>query len=549
MGSEDNAAPDSNVTDSDVTAVNVTAAAVTDTKVVTRAESNSVEQSRYDGGPWQKLDPKMMLVRPVVDLIRSLPVLFGTLILGHGSSWQWIGVAVTALTMVISIGHCLTARYRITDEYMELKTGIVRRKHRSVPRDRIRTVDITAEAKHRLFGLSAVKIGTGRHTKDRSDELVLDAVSKVEAHRLASVLLHRVPASAPGASQLSLSDKDSTESEVTLAQFEKSWIRYSPFALSGLATVAVVVGLLYRFADELHLTPQRLGLARNLVDHFSRVSLGIAAAESAVALLLIVVLFSVAGYVLSFGNYKLSKGKSALHVRRGLITTRSVSMEEERLRGLVMHEPLPARLMGGARCLAVASGLAPRTGSSVIVPLAPVSLVRNVAATVLGEKTPLGEKAPLTDVPLTGHPRSASRRRMSRALGGLLIIGLVLFLGSLLDGFPDWPWQACVVLIPFVVLLAQDRYRNLGHALTENYVIGRSGSLVRETFLLRRTGVIGWKISQSLFQRRSGLVTVTATVAAGKGGYEILDLAEQEAWEFADKAIPGLLTPFLEYRR
>ncbi|MCW2755227.1 MAG: Bacterial rane flanked domain protein, partial [Marmoricola sp.] len=45
-------------------------------------------------------------------------------------------------------------------------------------------------------------------------------------------------------------------------------------------------------------------------------------------------------------------------------------------------------------------------------------------------------------------------------------------------------------------------------------------------------------------QRRAGLVSLTATTAAGRQSYEILDLPEDWAAGFADAAVPGLIGQF-----
>jgi putative membrane protein len=425
---------------------------------------------------------------------------------------------------------------------MELRTGIVHRRHRAVPLDRVRTVDSTAELKHRLFGLTAVKIGTGRHTKDRSDELVLDAVSKTEAQRLVTLLLHRQPQlTEPVGGEKATDDAVAPQAEeAVLAEFDRRWIRYSPFALSGLATVGAIVGFVYHYAHELHVDPSRFGPLRALAEYFTKAPSALAIVVAAIGLMLLVSLASVAGYVLSFWNFKLTRGNSALHVWRGLITTRAVSIEEDRLRGIGLREPLPVRLLGGARCVAVASGLSARTGGSVLLPFAPAERAHEVAATVLREESDPG------DTRLRTHPRRALNRRLNRAIGGVLVLAMLLFLGSWIGFLSDWLWKVAMVFVPIAAVVGWDRYRNLGHALTDRYVISRKGSLERETLTLKRDAIIGWKMDRSLFQRRAGLMTLVATIAAGKGSYPITDMDESDALKLADAAIPGLLTPFLE---
>jgi putative membrane protein len=110
---------------------------------------------------------------------------------------------------------------------------------------------------------------------------------------------------------------------------------------------------------------------------------------------------------------------------------------------------------------------------------------------------------------------------------------------------PNWPWEITLALLPVAALLGWDRYRNLGHVLTERHLVARSGSLVRETVALQRTGIIGWRLHRSFFQRRAGLVTVVATTAAGDGAYHVIDVAEADGLALADAAVPDLLRPFL----
>jgi len=148
--------------------------------------------------------------------------------------------------------------------------------------------------------------------------------------------------------------------------------------------------------------------------------------------------------------------------------------------------------------------------------------------------------------PLVRHPRRALYRRLSRAVIGVLVLAVALYGLAWLGALPDWPWQAALVLVPFAALVGWDRYRGLGHALTGRYLVTRSGSLDRGTAAVRCDGMTGVVVERSYFQRRAGLVTIIAPVAAGKGHYRVLDVGEADGLALADRAVPGLLTPFLE---
>ena len=85
---------------------------------------------------------------------------------------------------------------------------------------------------------------------------------------------------------------------------------------------------------------------------------------------------------------------------------------------------------------------------------------------------------------------------------------------------------------------------SLGHATGPRSFSVRSGWLVREQAILQRRAVVGWQVSQSVFQRRAGLATVLACVGAGRGGYAALDMAADDVAEFTAGASEEWATTF-----
>jgi hypothetical protein len=119
---------------------------------------------------------------------------------------------------------------------------------------------------------------------------------------------------------------------------------------------------------------------------------------------------------------------------------------------------------------------------------------------------------------LTPHPRTARARRLRLAAAATLGLIVVLAVVHLLWDLPAF-WtgvtsMVAVVLSGWAFWTALDAYASLGHMLDGRYLVTRRGSVRRSTVHLRRSGIIGWRIKQSIFQRRLGLVTVDATTAA-----------------------------------
>jgi putative membrane protein len=157
----------------------------------------------------------------------------------------------------------------------------------------------------------------------------------------------------------------------------------------------------------------------------------------------------------------------------------------------------------------------------------------------------LGVREPVTG-PLTPHGPRARRRRFTRAVGGCVPVVAAVVAVSRLADWPTWVWEASLVSVPVAVALAADRARSLGHAVTPTALVARTGSVVRRRSMLSRAGIIGLNLRRSFFQRRAGLVTLTATTAAGRQAYAVPDVADAEALRVCEEAMPGLLAPFLE---
>lgn len=494
------------------------------------------------GSDWRALDRRSpavtALVATGIAVGSGVPLALGMRGEGH-PLWQVaLLVAGGALVLIgiAALGDRLRWRYtrfRVTDERVELRFAWVVHRMRSIPRDRIRTVDLTANPLLRLFGVVKVQIGTGQQAGEKS-QLVLSPLDRAQAEVLRGELLHRTePASTPA------------PRVPAIANLDWRWIRYAPVSVSTPILGAAAFGGLLQISDW-------FGLRRTVIGETGELLRGLPVVVMIAILVLTGVLVGVLGslglFVELWSGYRLTREHGQLRVRRGLLTTRSLSLDESRLRGVEVLEPLGARMLGAGRVDAVASGLRTqgdreRSDPKTLLPPAPLAEAHRVAAEVVGEPV-----SPTVSARLREHPPAARGRRLRWAIGTVLLIAAALaLLGTLLSGVLLW-LAGIVVLVglPVGIALARDAYRNLGHGIIGEYLVSRHGAGSRRTVALRRGGVIGWTITSSPFQRRAGLLTLTATTAANRGAYPIYDVGESEGLAFADEAVPGLLTPFLE---
>lgn len=509
---------------------------------------------------WRRLDRRMLFVHPVTELIRFLPALVVFFFVGRSGGdeqGRWWHLAAVVAVVALGLLRYLTTTFRITPEQVQLRKGLVSRHILSTRLDRVRTVDLTSSPIHRLLGLSKVVIGTGSSSTNRDDQLSLDALGMQEARGLREELLHRrmrtvpsagaperadsgpagdpgIPAGAPAVDDAHPVDAG----DRVLVRLNPAWVRYAPLTTSGVLVAAAALGFLANLLNQMAGRAwQDIGEA---VGSWS-VPWAVTITVGLLVALVLVSVLAILGYLLTNWGFTVSHNAAghSYQLRRGLLTTRETSIDDDRIRGLEIGEPLGLRLAGGGRLAVIVTGLDKKSkSSSTLVPPAPAAVIRSVGEDVLGEDGPL-------TTPLVPHGPAARRRRYTRAFVPAVVVLAVVVAAVVLLDLPWWPVVVGLVPLAVAAPLARDRYAGLGHVLTRDYVVVRSGSFSGRRDAIEREGIIGWTLRASFFQRRAGLVTLTATTAAGRQGYTAYDLDEGVAVALADEAVPGLVTQFL----
>lgn len=502
--------------------------------------AEAASATEVPGAPWLRLHRDGLKVTALFMLGSMIAVGVPTAIgIGSGTS-PLIALAFVVPGAALVIGLVVafealrlrTTRYRVTESRVEMVSGILFKTRRSLARERIRSVDLAANPLERFFKLSKVKVGTGEtgsgSGSSTEQTLTLDSVHKDEADRLRAELLRR-GTTATGA-----------DGEERLATWRPGWLKYAPLSFLTPMLAGVAVGAVFQVADWFGRGGLPVEVTADLVEEhgpWAVLLLGVAG---------LLVFGAVASLVVqgeAWWNHRLDREPGGtLRVRRGLMIARSLSLEEERIRGVEIVEPLGVRTAGAGRLDVVAIGLkTDQEGSdlSTLVPAAPLEVATAAAESVIG---PIG-------IDLTAHPRNALKRRLRWAAATVAVLAAAAVVPHLLWDLPALLGAAIVLAAAggsaFAVWTAVDSYRSLGHALGRRHLVSRRGSTRRATVHLDRGGIIGWRITQSVFQKRMGLMTLDATTAAGKGHYAVIDADEHEILDFADDAVPDLLRPFL----
>ncbi len=468
----------------------------------------------------------MLLVHPVHQLLRQLPLLVGSVVLGSATGNKAWSVAALVVLVLFGIARWFTTTYRIDGEQIQRREGVLQRTVLSLPRNRIRSVSTDARLLHRLLGLTVVRVSTGQEAKGDA-EFALDAVRSGEVPELRAILL----------SDLLVTSTEEAPQDRVIARWQPSWLRYSPLSFTGLAMIAAAIGLVYQTGAVAALEDSKL--AREGLDAAERFGVVVTVAVAAVAVLVLSVLLSVVRSLVTFGNLVLSRrddgGRDGvLHLKHGLLRAREHTFDMRRLRGGTVREPLLVRMFGGARLDAVMTGVDGCGEASLLLPPCPVSTAQGVLAELIG-------RTEVVSGELRGHGAVATRRRWSRALAFPALLGLALVASAFVVTVPLWAWVLWGVAAATAAFLAADRSRALGHRVGDGWLVARAGSVERRRDCIAAAGIIGWTVRQSWFQRRAGVATLVAATAAGVKGYRVLDVPAEVAWSVAATASPWVV--------
>jgi putative membrane protein len=311
--------------------------------------------SNDDGTPWQRLHIRMIWVDLLQSLLALAPVGFGVLLfgveLGDSGSWLLLGIAVSGVGgAAVDAWRWWFTRYRVTDEYVERRSGVFVRSYRSVRRDRIRSVDVEARLRHRIAGLRVVNIGAGQQAATGESALALDAVSAEDAQALRHLLLRSTSTSstvvdvdAPvteTVAQAAGDDGAGDEKEV-FAHFRPGWIVYNIF---NIWAYVMALGLLwggYWLASSVGLDVA--GFAQGVLD-WDTLGWGWSVAIGLLAVTVLGVLGLAINFFTEHWGFELARvpgtNGTLLRTRQGLLKTREVNRDDARMRGAQIAEPV-----------------------------------------------------------------------------------------------------------------------------------------------------------------------------------------------------------------
>ena len=198
-----------------------------------------------------------------MDLSACCPCCSGALPRSSGGGCQLLGAGFAALAIASSIVRWFTTRYRVTEDRVYLRRGLLNQKVLSVARDRVRSVDLTAHLLYRLLGLSGSASAPAQRSARRRELPPRRLTSTTpRPARPAAGLAGRAPARRAGPGDRAMTAGEAAAgarqaaspaaAETKIGPAHLSWIRFAPLTLTGM----VIIGVLFGFCCS-STTPRR----------------------------------------------------------------------------------------------------------------------------------------------------------------------------------------------------------------------------------------------------------------------------------------------------
>jgi len=441
-----------------------------------------------------RLDPRSVPYRVAENTLRIVGVIVFSVFVGGSdggpSTLVLVGGGVLAVA-AYEMAYVRRFTYRIEDETFDIQSGVLSRREREIPFERVQNVDIAQNVVQRAIGIAEVRIETAG---GGSSEARLRYVSRSEATRLQELVSRRKQ----GGTERDPGATDDIIFELGGRELGILGLTSANFRLVGSLFVLVfLVGSAGAQQGDVAL-PQEPRMQLLLF-------LG-----PAVALGLLVVLWIVSGVraVLRYYGFRLLRHSDELRYERGLFQRYNGTIPLSKVQSLMIRENVLARVAGYASLAIETAGYSPGQGNSVesAIPIARHDRVFDLARTVEG----IGE------ISFERAPKRARTRYLGRyTIVVVALVGLAGLCNAVTGALPDWYLAAVVwVLVPPAAHL---KWRNLGYYYDDTHVVTRRGFWTRRTTIVPYYRVQTVSDSQTVFQSRRDLATLVVDTASSGG--------------------------------
>ncbi len=456
----------------------------------------TMPSERLIGTAERRLHPLSWLFVLIASVREFAVPLVAALVLGSRSDSAWelfglIGGGVLALHAVLAY---YTYRFRIEDEQLMVRSGIVMRTLRHIPFRRIHNVTLHQSILHRLFGVAEVRLESagGVTPEAHMRVLRLDDAQALEA------LVRQSRSRTAAASE----PAEASDAPPLLCLDTAELVRLGLISNRGMVLVAAAVGVMAQSGSDLFGT---------LINALAEPVIGWASSNGSgplvwvVGAVLLFGVFAIALRVLSvmlavlqFHGFTLRQDDDRLSVDAGLLTRIRANAPLHRIQSWHRNESLLHRWFGRQSLTVDTAGVAAINQGRSLRELVPVATSERIDR-LLANWLPGIDWQDAAWHPI--HPRAWRRMAVAPILLTVAIAsGVALLHGAIALWFG--------LLLPWWLFRARKLAGNLRYSIQDGVLLIRSGWLNRHWRFAEIAKLQALRLSESPLDRRAGMATL-----------------------------------------
>jgi len=439
------------------------------------------------------------------------------LLVTREETWQiWLMLMFVPSTLY-EVGQYLTLRYRLEGGELVVRSGMIWKRERHIPAERIHGIDLTQGPLHRMLGVAEVRIETAGGTEPEAvlRVLSLDALSGLRLSLAGARGEGGGARSAEGGGAGVEGGLRGTEGEELLRLGPAELVKLGLVSMRGAAAALIVVGLASELdlLDRLDISDSVRALSASGVGWGSVLVTGLALVGLPVALVLV----SIAWTLLRLYDFRLIERGDDLRLSCGLLTRVHATIPRRRIQVVsVITSPVHRLFDRVSIRVETAGGSIEHESRNVIgqkwfVPLLPAGEAGAMLRRVTGGRVDL---AGLEWRPISA--RAFRRRAKLATLWALVLSAVVLAM------WRPWGAASAAIFAPLLLWHARLDVRRTGFAVCGWGIAFRSGVLTRRVTATFFDRVQVVSLDESPFDRRAEMATVDVdTAGAGATGHRV----------------------------
>jgi putative membrane protein len=417
-----------------------------------------------------------------------------------------VGVAVfVAATVIIAIIRYWFFRFRIDDESILIREGVLKKTQLDIKFDRIQAINTQQNIVFRLFDLVTVQLDTAGSAKQEGH---LPAIRTSLADSLKERIRDRRPVRAIDADE---ETEAPVESRTLLRLGKKDMVRIGLSSNRALILLVLLGPILDNMGNRIEASIEESDLLMALEGAGFSIASGIGLVFLlSISILLMLALASIIGAFFRYHRFELQAENKVLRSIGGLLTRHEHSVNLAKIQSLRAIQNPVLRLFGRFRLRAKQASSGRRSrGKQFIIPICEPQLLPTLEREIFGEESPGFDLRPKSE---SFRPIARHFVRSRFILFGLLPTLLAVSFFNLLIGNNALAFLAWIPLSAFGIWIL---FRKYGFALASDGMVLRKGFIGIETtaFLYRKVQRIN--VTQTLLQKRKGLATMRFFLASG----------------------------------